>query len=134
VGWVLVNWQSTLGLMGHYGGDRGWARWELRRSFVGTLLFSFTLNPILVAAAGLGAWCLWVERPRRPLLLTVVASSAITVIIILLVSITTPMYQARNFTWFVAPATLLSAIGLTRVARAATMASRRRARRWHPDA
>jgi hypothetical protein len=128
VGWVLVNWQSTLGLMGHYGDARGWVRWELRRSFVGTMLFSFTLNPILIVAAGSGAWCLWVERPSRPVLLTIFACSAIAVIIILLMSITTPMYQTPNFTWFVAPATLLSAIGLTRAA------ARLALRRWQAGA
>jgi hypothetical protein len=114
--WGWLNWQSTFGSLGVYGQARGLVLWEIRRSLVGTILFTFTLNPILVLAALLGAAFLVWEKPRRTAPLLILASAIVSVVLIFAVSLTTPMYETRNFTWFVAPGTLFAAIGLSRLA------------------
>ena len=113
--WILENWQSTMGQMGQYGGGQGIVRWGLRRLFVGILLFAFALNPIQILCATFGLYST-LKSPRRPGPLIIVICSVLGTLIILAVSIRTPMYWTRNFTWFVAPASLLTAIGLERIA------------------
>jgi hypothetical protein len=116
--WTIFDWKNTFGLMGSYGGGaaRGWVLWQLRGNFTSTLLFAFTYNPLILFAAVLGVASLVLERPRRFVPLLLLTCSAVAVVLILAVSLTTPMYQSRNFTWFVAPGTLFASYGLSRLA------------------
>jgi len=113
--WILFNSQSTIGAVDGYGGwiyGGSLTLWGLRHATVDVLLFTLTLNPVLILAAGLGIWRI-VRSPRQnvgPLIL--LASSVFLGAAILAVSLISPMYQSRNFMWLIAPLALFAAIGL----------------------
>jgi hypothetical protein len=118
--WIVFNWQSTLGRMGDQSQSGGLMLWQLRSSFVGMLLYAYSLNPILLAAAAFGAGSLLYER-RRTIPLIVLASLAVGWLIILAASYVEakkgiPLYEPRYFTWVVGPLTMLAALGLGRLA------------------
>jgi uncharacterized membrane protein len=113
--WIGLNLVNTVGQIGKYGGhvyDGKIALWGLRKSATGTLLFALTLNPILGVAAAAGLWVILRDSRHRPGQILILSVSALLVCAILAVSIISPMYQARNFAWTVAPLSLLAAIGL----------------------
>lgn len=116
IAWVLTLWASTVGAIDGYNSGAGMELWQLRLGAIGTLLFAFTLNPVLMLAA---AWAVaGISRAplRRPVLTLIVVCAFAVPVLILLASLHTPVNQTRNFAGFVGPGTLLAAIGLQQIA------------------
>jgi uncharacterized membrane protein len=114
--WILQLWASTVGAIDGYDSGASMELWQLRQGAVGTLLFAFTLNPILMLAAAWAITGIVKEPTSRPVLTLLVICALAVPALILLVSLHTPLNQTRNFAGFVGPATLLAAMGLQQIA------------------
>jgi hypothetical protein len=122
--WIALFYTSTVGVLGDYDSGAGLELWQLRFGLVGTLLFTFTLNPFLIAAA---AWVAFVvlRRPfRRPTLTLLVVCAGLVPVLILAASFHTPVNQTRNFVGFVGAGTLLAALGVASAAARLSLAPR----------
>ncbi len=116
--WIAYNFGSTLGRLGSYGGHvylGSVSLWGLRVTGTGTLLFAVTLNPLLIASAALGAWCILTNTRAQIGPAIILAVSVALGLTIIAVSFFDPVYQTRNFTWLVAPIALFSAMGIESV-------------------
>jgi hypothetical protein len=116
VAWILALWASTVGAIDNYNSGAGMELWQLRQGAVGTLLFAFTLNPILMLAAAWSVTGIFRAPLRRSVLTLIVVCAFAVPVLILLASLHTPVNQTRNFAGFVGPGTLLAAIGLQQMA------------------
>nr|WP_070961268.1 hypothetical protein [Hyphomonas sp. Mor2] len=115
--WILMNMDNTLGGVGGYGEHiYGGAitLWGVRLSTTGTLLFTLSLNPILIAAALYGAVHIARTRQQLPEFGIILGASGVLFVSIYAVSIFAPMYPPRNFTWLIPVLTLLASVGLKR--------------------
>lgn len=113
--WIGLNLENTLGGVGSYGehiygGEI--SPWGVRLSFTGILLYGLTLNPILIASAVYGLVHLVRSKQRLPEFVIILIVSGVLFLSIYAVSVFSPMYQPRNFTWLVPVLTLLAALGL----------------------
>ncbi len=116
--WIIRHADANLGMIGTfghhiYGGVI--TLWGVRTTIEGSLLFAFTLNPLLMLAALYGAWQLTMKQQRAPGLFVIFGACIALTAAIFGVSTISAMYQTRNFIWLTPPATLLAAIGLERL-------------------
>ncbi len=115
IGWILLHPSSTVGEAEEFGDHifgGSLSFWGLRIAMTRTMLIALTLNPILIIAAGFGLYQM-IKRPRQNIPAFIMLGATIIMFAaIILISVMAPMYQARNFAWTLAPASLFAAIGL----------------------